>query len=512
MIAATFHTAKTILLLSCGIMVFCSAPLLFSLSVLRTHAPSNGSYRNPADSLAVDSLLKQAQRYPQARRDSALVIAKIAVQKIRESIVGDSHRDLAFALREVGRLGLNQGKVEEAEQALRQSLAMTVALYPPGDTAVADVTDYLARAVRLQGRLNEAESLYRKALLLKRGIYTADDPELAGGMNNFALLLKAMGRYREADTLYREALAMKWRMYKGDHEDLATGLLNIGSLQLEQGNFQSASNYLDSAVAMLNRLGVERPLLAATVAMRGMAWERGGCTNRAFPLAQEALRIRRKLFPATHPATAASLMQLASIHIAEGDLAMAQRLADTALAMRRTLYAAEHDHPEIAGGLVLSAKIARQQNRFADADTLITPAVAMLRRLYPEGSFTTVGALDELGRLRTAQQRYDEAEKVLGEALAFARTLGDPDNPAVALLLVHFAELYQATSRPTLAADHLQRAIALYQQIGAERFSDAIGAHQMLAAALRSAGQQSEADSAETEFQKFQQQRQLRCQ
>lgn len=512
MIAATARTVIIVLLLSCGIVLFCSAPLLFGLSVLRAHITTDGTYRNPADSLAVDSLLKQAQRYPQARRDSALIVARIAVQKIRESIVGDSHRDLAFALREVGRLGLNQGKVEEAEQALRQSLAMTEALYPPGDTAVADVTDYLARAARLQGRLNEAEGFYQKALLLKRGIYKTDDPELAGGMNNLALLLKTMGRYRQADTLYREALAMKWRMYNGDHEDLATGFLNIGSLELEQGSFQSASRHLDSAVAMLNRLGVERPLLAATVAMRGMAWERAGCTERALPLAQEALRIRRKLFPATHPATAASLMQLASIHLAEGNATAAQRLADTALAMRQTLYAAERDHPEIAGALVLLAKIARQQNRLADADTLIAPAVAMLGRLYPEGSFATVSALDEAGRLRTAQKQYAAAEKILGEAFALARSIGDPDNPVAALLLVHLAELYQATNRPVLAADHLRRSVVLYQQIGAQQFSDAIGAHQMLAAALRSAGQQSEADSAETEFQKLQQQRQLRCQ
>ena len=512
MIAATFRTVKTLLLILFGILLFCSAQVLFSLSILQAHATNHGGYRNIADSVAVDSLLKQAQRYPQARRDSALIVAKIAVQKIRESIVGDSHRDLAFALREVGRLGLNQGKVDEAEQALRQSLAMTQMLYPLGDTAIADVTDYLARAVRLQGRLNEAERLYQKALQLKRGIYKTDDPELAGGMNNLALLLKSMGRYRQADTLYREALAMKWRMYKGDHEDLATGLLNIGSLQLEQGNFQSASNYLDSAVAMLNRLGVERPLLGATVAMRGMAWERGGCTKRALPLAQEALRIRRKLFPPIHPATAASLMQLGSIHLAEGDAATAQLFADTALAMRRTLYATEKDHPEIAGALVLSAKVAREQKRFADDDTLITPAVAMLRRIYPEGSFATVSTLDELGRLRTAQKRYDEAEKIFGEASALARTIGDPDNPAAALLLLHLAELYLATGRPAVAADHLRRAVALYQQIGAGQFNDAINAQGMLSQTLRSAGQDGEADRAEAEFQKLQQQRQLRCQ
>lgn len=512
MIAATFRTAKTLLLISCGILLFGSAPLLFSLSVLQAHIPHQGHYRNVGDSLAVDSLLKQAQHYPQARRDSALIVAKIAVQKIRESIIGDSHPDLAFALREVGRLGLNQGKVDEAEQALRQSLVMTEALYPPGDTAVADVTDYLARAVRLQGRLNEAEGLYQKALRLKRGIYKNDDPELAGGMNNLALLLKAMGRYQKADTLYREALAMKWRMYKGDHEDLATGLLNIGSLQLEQGNFQSASNYLDSAVAMLNRLGVERPLLAAAVAMRGMAWERGGCTKRALPLAEDALRIRRKLFPPTHPATAASLMQLANIRIAEGDLVAAQLLSDTALTMRRTLYATEKDHPEIAGSLVLSAKIARQQNRFADADTMIIPAIAMLLRISPEGSFTTVSAMDELGRLRTAQQRYDEAEKVLGEAFALARTIGDPDNPIAALVLIHLAEIYQATNRPILAADHLRRSIALYQQIGAGEFNDAIEAYQMLVQVLRKANQNQEADRVQAEFQKMQQQRQLLCQ
>lgn len=512
MIPTALRTAKNALLLSCGIVLFGAAPLLCSLGALQAHSINNGGYRNAADSLAVDSLLQQAQHYPQARRDSALLVAKLAVKKIRESIIGDAHRDLAFALREVGRLGLNQGKLDEAEQALRQSLAMTQALYPPGDTAIADVTDYLARAVRLRGRFNEAETLYQQALLLKRGIYKTDDPELAGGMNNLALLLKTMGRYRQADTLYREALAMKWRIYNSDHEDLATGLLNIGSLQLEQGKLQEASSYLDSAIAMLNRLGVERPLLAATVAMRAMAWERGGCASRALPLAEDALRIRRKLFPPTHPATAASLLQLANIRIAEGNLPAAQLLADTALAMRRDLYAAEGDHPEVAGALVVAAKIARLRHRFADADTMITPAVAMLRRIYPEGSFTTVAAMDELGRLRTAQQRYGEAEQTLNEASALARTIGDPDNPAAALLLVHRAEIYRATNRPMLAADHLRRSVVLYQQLGAELFSDAIEARQLLVQVLRGANNNAEANAIQAEVQKLQQQQQMACQ
>ncbi len=487
------------------------AAIILLLAYRPAAAQTTGYYSRPEDSIRVEKYLLTADSLPFSRRDSALLLARMAAQVAQESIKGGDHPDLAVALRELGRFGINQGRYEEAERALRNALTIVERIYPETDPARADVVDYLARAVRLQGKLPEAERLYREALALKHRIYLKDDPELAGGMNNLALMLKGIGRFAESDSLYREALAMKIRMYGGDHEDLATGLLNLGALALERGRIAESIAFLDSALAMLRRLGVERPLVAAVLATHAIVDERIGCLDLARRMATQALLIRRKVYPPLHPSTAGALATLAAISLAEGDVGNARRYADTALRMRIELFAFEKDHPDLAASLALSGRVARNGDDLKAADSLLRAALEMMRRLNPKGSLPMISVLNELGRTHAAMKEETRADADFKEAIATARRVSDEDLPATALAMAHRGELDLTRARSAEGISELRASWELYTRMRAETLAEGTKTLEALEAALRRSGEKAEAERLRGELERIARERGERC-
>jgi serine/threonine-protein kinase len=76
--------------------------------------------------------------------------------------------------------------------------------------------------------------------------------------------------------------------------------------------------------------------------------------------------------------------------------------------------------------------IYQKLGNLSQADTLLTAALEARRALAGPGSGDAAVSLVALARLRVAQARYDDAERLVREALAIRRGAGAPDAPALA--------------------------------------------------------------------------------
>ena len=65
---------------------------------------------------------------------------------------------------------------------------------------------YLALLYASQGRTEEAEPLLRETLQLRREVLGPRHPDTLQSINTLAFLYRSQGRHGEAEPLYREAL------------------------------------------------------------------------------------------------------------------------------------------------------------------------------------------------------------------------------------------------------------------------------------------------------------------
>jgi tetratricopeptide (TPR) repeat protein len=163
---------------------------------------------------------KQLERATEAHR----LLAALAAEKPNET---DYQRELAVALGEVGNVMLNRGKLAEALQAHRDSLAIKSRLTQRAPYAHAwrdemvswiNVGDILV----LQGQLAEALTFYNHGLGICRGLVQADannkiwQSDLAAILQHVGDVVVLQGKAQDALQSYREGLSISERLAKAE--------------------------------------------------------------------------------------------------------------------------------------------------------------------------------------------------------------------------------------------------------------------------------------------------------
>jgi serine/threonine protein kinase/tetratricopeptide (TPR) repeat protein len=252
-----------------------------------------------------------------------------------------------------------------------------------------------------------------------------------------------------------------------------------------QGREPTAKDLLDrGAEKILDNASLQPEVRAQLLESIGLAYRRQGLSDRAVPLFEQAVAIRRQERPLDNHRTAAALANLASALTDGGHLISAQAYLQQALDLSRS--AEETPSIETADILVQFGQF--ELNGKSDpesASKLFTDALDIYRRslgsenlpvastlsgLASSASWTgdfalaeryqreaiavfqaTVSrnhpdhavALASLGYILTQRGKYAEAEQVLGEALAIERDVFGPGNQRIAQIESHLAMLYE---------------------------------------------------------------------
>jgi CHAT domain-containing protein len=201
-----------------------------------------------------------------------------------------------------------------------------------------------------------------------------------------------------------------------------------------------------------------------------------GQLAEALPLAEEALRLRRRLyppgrFPQGHAELAQGLNLVGALHEARGEHTAALRHHRQALAMYRKLYPSER-YPDGHAALLISLTnlglLLSARGEHAEALGCHREALAMGRRLYPpvrypRGHHLLAGSLSNLGLLLKAQGDYAEALRCYREALAIFQGLYPDGHPYLATTLDNLGDLLHTQGEFAEALRYYRQALALYR-------------------------------------------------
>ncbi len=329
----------------------------------------------------------------------------------RRKKLGPDGPDVADSLVAIGTLRLDQGHLPEAENLVRQGLAIDRRHFAPGDPAIGRDLSALGRVQEERGAYDEAVKTLDAAVRLQsaRHDITAD---LSDSTNELATAHYYLGHLPLADSFYKQALAMDRRLYGSVHPRLADDYYGLGLVQHDLGHDSDAERYYRQALAIKQSwYGLDHPDTALIMAAVGQSLIYQGRYDEAAPVLQQALAIQERVLGKIHPQVAMGLNTLGVLEIRRGHLDDAEkdfaRMAD----INRAVYGDRHYLVGIA--LLNLGQVYLEKKEYARAEAEYREALSRFVEKLPAGHASTAIARIQLGHTLLLEHKYQEAESDL---------------------------------------------------------------------------------------------------
>ncbi|MGH2750234.1 MAG: ATP-binding protein [Actinomycetota bacterium] len=196
--------------------------------------------------LAGGAMLARARvDYDEARR-----LLEECVEAQRQ--LGDE-AGVAFSIKDLGNLEVDQGNIEGAEKLYRESLAEWRRL--EDQQGIAQTVNNLGFIAQIKGDQREAMKLLDESLVIFRRL--RDKQGIARSLMNIAVSTRELGDFERAARLSRESLVL-WRQL-GDKWDVADCLEDLAGVLHELGLQYQAAVVYGGAEALRWAIGAPRP-------------------------------------------------------------------------------------------------------------------------------------------------------------------------------------------------------------------------------------------------------------
>ncbi len=269
----------------------------------------------------------------------------------------------AMILRSVAEAQRKQGKLAEAEQTIRQAMALTPDGAGQGRSQYADCLDVLADVYRDQGNYPQVQITLQESLNLEE-LLPKPNPELvAKRRQKLALAYHHAGDYLSAGPHFVRALELHEQTFGIEHAETGRVLTETGAALHKAGDYAEALAYLERAIQIQEKtLGAESPEVTQGLYYLAVAYEDSGRLDQAAVQYERILMLRRRQVAGNELELAEVLFYLARVYLMLDRVALAEEMAQSAiLIMDRT------PGPELASALEILAKIYERSDRPEEA-------------------------------------------------------------------------------------------------------------------------------------------------
>ncbi len=277
----------------------------------------------------------------------------------------------------------------------------------------------IGKAYWQMGRMAEAEPHLERSLDLRRRQLGATDAQVVRDSIELATLMSWQVANPKAETLLRRLLGD----LDDDHPQLPDVLNGLGTAATAQGDYEEANRLIRRALDLRRaRHGNTHPDVADSLeSLASLSWFLSDPTS-SIDLTREALTIRRSFHDEDHERvlwTAAMLGSYLTLRGDPEDLDEAEVVLGDVL--QRCTDNDRHETVFFAATTGLLAGAMRNMGRADEAESLYRQAIEQKRALLGDDHPEVGQTLWNYGTMLGQQQRYDDAESVLTEAQAIYR-------------------------------------------------------------------------------------------
>ncbi len=360
------------------------------------------------------------------------------------------------------------GRHDEAEQALRESMALDAAALGEVNSYAGAAHHDLGVSLHRRGRLAEAEAEFRAALQAHESELGAIHPQVAGDRTSLGVTLKAQGRPEEAEHEYREALAILEKTVGLDHERATLARTNLASALAARGKLEAAESlYRQGLATTVRDRGEDHPDVAMMRRLLAINLLRQERFDEADVEITAALANYEARLGPSHPDTARVRANVGVFALTRGHFTEAE--APVRRALKDLTAALGEDDQRVVTAHINLAQVLNGLSRGAEAEVHARAALRFReRRLDPghasirETRFELAAALRLQGHDDDALEQLDLAWKTVPAeidhdqdrastvqiGLSLAKALRGTDNARATAIMVRVRERANGVSLP----------------------------------------------------------------
>ncbi|MEZ6126042.1 MAG: CHAT domain-containing tetratricopeptide repeat protein [Planctomycetaceae bacterium] len=430
-----------------------------------------------------------------------------------------------------------KGKIAEAIDPARRSLALLESVFGPDDPNIVDALDNLSGFYKLTGRFVDALPLRKRIVMILEKQLGSHHPATIQKLNNLATLYVELGNFAEAEIIFRRAIAGYEKAYGADHPELAISLCNLALACDSQAKYKEAEELYDRAIRIQEKaFGANDVRVAVSVNNLAGLYEMIGDLSKAAAGHRRALKIRETSLSPTDPVVAESLMNLGvvcarqekfqealllherALRICETTLGPKHRRTSTALnnlalthqamgnmpqalallerASQVTEAAFGEVHPNTATSLNNLAAVNAQMGNGVAAVALYRRSLQIREKVSGRNHPETASALHNLADALSRQGDPKTAEQYYCEALEISEAVSGPNHPDTGAMLNSLANFQNSVGKAAEAEILLLRALRISEETRGKEHSATARAWNDLGLVYRNQGKDSKAEGA----------------
>jgi CHAT domain-containing protein/tetratricopeptide (TPR) repeat protein len=320
--------------------------------------------------------------------------AQRRVLEIDLKVWGSGSLDVAIDLQNLAEMEYRQRKFASALQLQQQVLSIRRAKLSPDHPDLALVLGNLANLFDEIGRLNEAEGAYDEAIAIERKIADGGvSIGLATSLNNFGDMVRRKGDFAAARSVFEQAL--DGLPQSAHNSRLHTSILNnLADIRQRSGDDAGAEDLFDKVVAIRRAtLPADHPDLTHSLSRLADIKAQTAGLSVALELSREAVAsVKQRL--------SSSSIDAPSVTASEARMARETLVTHLGLLIR-----AEDSGPAVLDDFLFAAQMA------SATDTSIA-----LGRMAEQHAFAMAGIGGEIARLRALAREEHSLEAALSEA------------------------------------------------------------------------------------------------
>ncbi len=387
------------------------------------------------------------QRLGKLERADSLLSRSVTLRAAQ----GDSASpDIGRGLVLLGRLRVDQARLEEADSIIRRGLALLERTLPRDHPSVVDASSALGLTLQKRGQ-------YDDAIRVMEAVVRIDSATGAGPRDRAAHLRELgnahfyAGHYPAADSLVRRVLALNRASYGERHPEVATDLATLGEIEVVLGKYADAEQSYRQALEIARGwYGEDHPETAANLTRLGRALQYEEKLPEANAALEQALAINERVFGPVHPQVAEALNELGNAAWQADQFDLAEARYRRVLAIYRQVFGDQHQFVGVAMANV--ASVLSQKQDYKTAEDLYRRAIIIYEAtLSPDHVNTGIGYI-KLGRTLLRQQRYREAVVASRKGYDILIRQTDPATSFIRAARRDLAAAYDSLGRPDLSA------------------------------------------------------------
>ena len=394
--------------------------------------------------------------YSLQRKDSLALVYLEESYHEAKVILGEDNPELTGYMGDLASGYKNYGKYDEAEEIMRNVLAIRKVAYGSQDPRVSGILYRLGRLMYVRRDLPQADSLLQASYDIDLQIYGPDHPMVANLLQNMAEVAKSQRDYSRADSLFRECLDIRLRAYGEEHPLIATTKDYIARILRRQKRYDEALVLHREALDLkIQLLGREHPSVGNTLNNIGRALQYVGDFEGALEVTGQALAIYNKATIRTNPNAATVRHNYAKLLKDVGRYEESAPLFEESIETQRIIVGPEHRR--VMDELNNLGYVRHQLQQYDLAIAAYREELALRIKTSKPG-YWRIGRVQRLlGQSLAAAGKYDEAEEMLISAVEHLEPHRDEKKSAYEKSLKAAAEFFEQRGNTAKAASYRER-------------------------------------------------------